>query len=247
MNLAYHLIMNKWRDADSSPRLNLYGQMKRVAGEWLDNCLQCEGDSYPAQLMYREIADMACDRIIAAIIRENADNRARAVRAVLDPYSPVGSTIDVDFRTTKRVYRTDARKCHINYVAMDSGWEGEFTRVVESHPRVIAYVKNQGMGFGVPYRFAAQNRTYWPDFIIRLDDGNGAGDPLNLIVEIKGYRGEDAKQKRETMDELWIPGVNALRRCGRWAFAEFTDAFRMADEFEKIVSGLVVGGESSLT
>ena len=247
MNLAYHLIMNKWRDDDGAPRLNLYGQMKRVAGAWLDECLQCEGGAYPAQLMYREIADMACDRIIAAIIRESVDDGARAIRAVLDPYSPVGSTMDVDFRTSKPVYRTDARKCHINYVAMDSGWEGEFTRVVESHPRAIAYVKNQGMGFGVPYRFAAQNRTYLPDFIIRLDDGGGADDPLNLIVEIKGYRGEDAKEKRNTMETLWIPGVNALRRHGRWAFAEFTDAFRMADEFEKIVSGLVVGGESPLT
>ena len=239
MNLAYHLIMNKWRDPDGSPRLNLYGQMKRVAAEWLDSCLQCDGGTYPAQLMYREIADMACERISAAIIRDNLGERP--ILAVLDRYAPTGSTLDVDFRTAKPVYRTDARKCHVDHVVMDSGWEGEFARVVESHPRAIAYVKNQGMSFGVPYRYAAANRTYYPDFIIRIDDGNGADDPLNLVVETKGYRREDAKEKRNAMETLWIPGVNALRRHGRWAFAEFTDAFRMQDEFGKLVDS-VVGG-----
>ena len=239
MNLAYHLIMNKWRDANGEPRLNLYGQMKRVATEWLDNCLQCVGGTYPAQLMYREFADMACERITAAINSDNAGERR--IRAVLDQYAPMGSSLDVDFRTAKPVYRTDARKCHVNYVVMDSGWEGEFARVVESHPRAIAYVKNQGMSFGVPYRYAAVNRTYYPDFIIRIDDGNGADDPLNLVVETKGYRQEDAKEKRNAMETLWVPGVNALRRHGRWAFAEFTDAFQMQDEFEKLVDEAVGG------
>ena len=33
---------------------------------------------------------------------------------------------------------------------------------------------------------------------------------LNLVVEIKGYRGEDAKEKKSTMDAYWIPAVNNL-------------------------------------
>ena len=44
-------------------------------------------------------------------------------------------------------------------------------------------------------------RSYLPDFIVLVDDGHG-DDPLNLIVEIKGYRGEDAKDKKPTR---WIP------------------------------------------
>ena len=43
-----------------------------------------------------------------------------------------------------------------------------------------------------------------------MDDGRGDDDPLNLIVEIKGYRGEDAKDKANTMDAYWVPGVNNL-------------------------------------
>ncbi|MFQ5518138.1 MAG: acyl-CoA dehydrogenase family protein, partial [Acidimicrobiia bacterium] len=50
-------------------------------------------------------------------------------------------------------------------------------------------------------------------------------DPLHLIVEIKGYRGEDAKEKKSTTDTYWVPGVNHLGTYGRWAFAEFTEVY----------------------
>ena len=40
-------------------------------------------------------------------------------------------------------------------------------------------------------------------------------------TEIKGYRGEDAKDKKLAMDAFWVPGVNHLKSKGRWALAEF--------------------------
>ncbi|MGK2849040.1 MAG: restriction endonuclease, partial [Minisyncoccota bacterium] len=127
----------------------------------------------------------------------------------------------------------------------------EFCRVAEAHPRVLAYVKNHNLGLDVPYRYGSETRTYRPDFIVRVDDGRGADDPLNLIVEIKGYRGEDAKEKKSTMDTYWVPGVNHLRTHGRWAFAEFTDVWQMqvdfADkveaEFNRMVDAVCVARE----
>ena len=74
----------------------------------------------------------------------------------------------------------------------------------------------------MPYRSGSETRTYIPDFIVLIDDGRG-DDLLHLIVEIKGYRGEDAKDKKATMDTYWVPGVNRHGDYGRWAFAEFTD------------------------
>ena len=56
-------------------------------------------------------------------------------------------------------------------------------------------------------------------------------DLLNLGVVFKGFRGEDAKVKKETMDTYWIPGVNHLGTHGRWAFAEFTEVYQMQDDF----------------
>lgn len=48
-------------------------------------------------------------------------------------------------------------------------------------------------------------------------------DPLHLIVEIKGYRREDAKEKKAALENYWVPGVNNHGRYGRWAFVEFND------------------------
>jgi type III restriction enzyme len=79
-------------------------------------------------------------------------------------------------------------------------------------------------------------RKYLPDFIVQVDDGHP--DPLNLIVEIKGFRGEDAKEKANTMRAYWVPGVNNLGRFGRWAFAEFTEVFEMQKEFSRLIDGL---------
>jgi len=45
-----------------------------------------------------------------------------------------------------------------------------------------------------------------PDFIVLVDDGHGDRDLLHLIVEIKGYRREDAKEKKSTMETYWVPG-----------------------------------------
>lgn len=128
---------------------------------------------------------------------------------------------------------------------LDSDWEAEFCRVAEAHPRIRAYVKNHNLGMEVPYRFGSEKRIYLPDFIVLLE--NGTQEPLHLIVEIKGYRREDAKEKKATMDTYWIPGVNNLGQYGRWAFAEFTEIYgmeadfaaRVEEEFNKLVAEAV--------
>jgi type III restriction enzyme len=230
-SLTQRLLYTKWRDPGEEPKLHLFGQLKRITRQWLDTCLVCKGGTFPAQLMYQELADMVCERITAAITR--AEQGRRPIKAVLDPYNPVGSTMHVNFNTSKTSrYETDARRCHVNWVILDSDWEAEFCRVAEAHPKVFAYVKNHNLGLEVPYRYGSEMRTYIPDFIVLVDDGNGNEDPLHLIVEIKGYRREDAKEKKATMETYWVPGVNNHGNCGRWAFAEFTDVYEMQSDFE---------------
>ena len=232
--LTAYLLGSRWRDKNNTPLLRLFGQLKRISRQWLKNHLECKGGTYPAQLKYKTIADMACERITVAITRAQLDERP--IKAMLDSYNPTGSTIHVNFNTSKPLrWETDARKSHVNWVILDSEWEGEFCRVAESHPRVKSYVKNQSLGFEVPYRYGSIIRKYIPDYIVKVDDGHGEEDLLNLIVEIKGYRGEDAKDKKNTMDVYWVPGVNNLKEYGRWAFAEFTDVYEMQKDFKKVV------------
>ena len=84
----------------------------------------------------------------------------------------------------------------------------------------------------MPYRYGSETRKYLPDFIVLVDDGHGADDLLHLVVEIKGYRREDAKEKKSTMDTYWVPGVNHLGTYGRWAFAEFTEVYQIESDFK---------------
>ena len=99
---------------------------------------------------------------------------------------------------------------------------------------ITSYVKNYNLGFEIPYSHGGEQRTYIPDFILRVDDGYGEDNPLNLIVEIKGQRLEDDKAKSEAMETLWIPGVNRLKGYGRWAFAEITNVY----EIERVIDDI---------
>lgn len=233
--LTKELVLNKWRGPDGEPQLQLFGQLKRITKQWLDSHLVCKGGTHPAQLKYKTLANMACDKIMAGITRAHAGERP--IVAELDPFNREGSTAHVSFNTSKMDrWEASAERCHINWVILDSDWEAELCRVVEAHPRVRAYVKNHALGFEVPYRYGSEQRAYRPDFIVRLEDGHGEEDLLNLVVEIKGYRGEDAVVKKEAMDVYWVPGVNYHKSFGRWAFAEFCDVYQIQSDFKAKVA-----------
>ena len=157
--LTKRLLDTKWREPGQPPKHHLFGQLKRIARQWLDGYLVCAGNTYPAQLAYQELADKACERITKGIVMRHMGEYP--ITVLLDPYNPVGSTTDVGFFTSKKnLWETRSSRCHIDWAVCDSNWESEFCRVVEAHPRVIAYVKNQGLGLEVPYRSGSVSRTY---------------------------------------------------------------------------------------
>ncbi len=235
-HLARHLLLTKYRDAGDDPKMPLFNHLKKIARQWLDGgYLKCSGGTYPAQLAYRGLADLAANRIAAAITLSQIGEKP--VKALIDSYNPRGSSSFVNFTTTKETrWETSPDKCHVNWAICDGDWEAEFCRVIETHPNVLAYVKNQGLGFEVPYLMGATPRKYLPDFILRVDDGRA--EPLNLIVEIKGFRGEDAREKANTMRAYWVPGVNNLERFGRWNFAELKDGYAIESDFNTLINGL---------
>lgn len=235
MNLAKDVLNRHFVDEDGEAKYHLFGQIKGICRRWIDEgYLKCPGDTEPWMLsFYPEIAAQATERIVTAIVRAG-DGEAQ-VKAVIDPYNPTGSTRHVSFTTTKDVRETDPRKCHVNYVVSDSDWEAEFARVAENHPKVLSYVKNQGLGFTVPYKDGDVAREYVPDFIVQVDDARGPDDPLNLIIEIKGMKNEQVKLKKETMTEKWAPGVNALGTYGRWAFDQFDSVFEIDKDFKALI------------
>ncbi|WP_306250703.1 BPTD_3080 family restriction endonuclease [Parvularcula sp. IMCC14364] len=239
--IAKHLLMTKFPKEGQALNMNLFPQVKRIVLEWLDGgYLQCAGTE-PHMATWPGIIDEVAEKIYMACQPENAGEAS--VSVILNAFNPRGDTRFVNFTTSKTCFATDPRKCHVSHVVEDSTWEGELARVAEDHPRVLAYVKNQGLGFEIPYRYGPETHKYIPDFIVRVNDGHGPDDPLNIIMEVKGLRDEKAVQKAETMKKLWVPGVNNHGGYGRWAFTEFRGVFEMEQEFAKLIDGYVTQTE----
>jgi type III restriction enzyme len=234
-NLAKHLLYTQFRDDEGFPKQHLFPQIQRIARRWIDEGYLVTKGVPIGAILYQDQLARAAEKINIALTR-GSEGR---LLAVLDPYNPKGSTRFVNFITTKPVWKTGAQppKCHISHVVLDSSWEEALALTLEGHPRVIAYAKNQALGFDIPYLDAGVMRRYVPDFLVRLDDGGE--EPLNLILEVKGIRDESDKAKAQTTKDLWVPGVNALGGFGRWRFAEFRDWAMMDEDFAKLVDRLL--------
>ena len=119
----------------------------------------------------------------------------------------------------------------MDHIISDSEWEQHFALLLEEMPAVLAYVKNHCLGFEVPYTLHGHERKYRPDFIAKLDLGEPV--PLHLVVEIKGFAGEDVGAKNDAMFSHWLP-ANNHGGFGRWAFLvvkDMYDAKLQLDEF----------------
>ena len=124
-----------------------------------------------------------------------------------------GSTADVDFWTSKEVRPT--RRSHVNYVVADSGWEAQAGQRLDTHSRVVAYAKNAGLGFTIPYMKNGEMHDFIPDFIVRLkDDGS---EPVTLVLETKGFL-DPLHEEKGAAAQRWVNAVNADGRFGVWHF-----------------------------
>ena len=234
-HIAKHMIFEKLRDANERPRMHLFPAAKRIVHQWLsEDRLVCKGGTMEAQLLYRQLADEVCDIVLGALIDKPRGNSI--LRAVLDPYTPTGSTMDVNFTTTKATrYQPRPDRSHVNWIITDSDWEDKLAAKIEQHPRVLSYAKNHNLGLEVPYLREGEGHMYLPDFLIRLD----APEPTTLIVEVKGFRGHDAMLKTQTIRDKWIPGVNRLGKYGRWSFAELRDVYDFGPQLDAAITEIL--------
>ncbi|MBR0093328.1 MAG: DEAD/DEAH box helicase family protein [Lachnospiraceae bacterium] len=109
--------------------------------------------------------------------------------------------------TSKPCYIT--QKSHISHCVYDSGWEATESYVLEKNPHVVAWAKNDHLGFEILYTFDGVIRKYTPDFLIKLDNGK------TLVLETKGQETRKDKEKRKALAE-WIDTVNETGEFGVW-------------------------------
>ena len=221
--LIAKLILERYfRDDEGAVKPWLFPDLLTIVRRWMDECLTLKDNTFPQLLLLIENAHDAADRIYKAIVE--GDTGEKRLLPIPKPYDTLGSTRFVSFDTVRPTYKTDPSRCHISHVVADTDtWEQKMAQTLEDMKEVICYVKNQNLGFFIPYSMNGQQKNYMPDFIVRIDDGHGKEDPLNLILEVSGQPNKDKEAKVSTAQSLWVPAVNNAGTWGRWAFIEISD------------------------
>lgn len=225
-DLAKYTLEKYFVDPEGNARPWLFPQLLEITRHWIRECLVLKDNAYVQMLRVHRNRDDAADRIHRAIARHQ-DGVPR-LRPILRPYDTVGTTRFVDFETTRPTYRTRVDKCHVSHVVADTeSWEQKTAQAIEDMQETLRYVKNHNLNFTIPYTIDGDERQYTPDFVVHLDDGHGAGDPLILLLEVSGEPKRDKKAKVETARDLWVPAVNNDGSFGRWAFLEIADPWNV--------------------
>jgi len=207
----------------------LFPPLLRITREWREKCLTFKDNTFPQMLLMVVKADEAVEKIYRAVVK--ADKGKLALRPILAAYDPIGSTRYVNFDTVKAVYKTDPKKCHVSHVVGDTEtWEQKTAQSLEGMAEVVCYVKNEGLGFYIPYVKNNEQHDFVPDFIVKIDDGHGKTDLLNLIIEVSGREKKDKKEKCATARDLWVPAINQHGGFGRWEFLETSDPWNVMNE-----------------
>ena len=155
------------------------------------------------------------------------DNRRARLRPMLRRFDPEGSTENVDFLTRKVVISTE--KSEVSHVVLDgvggNTWEQILALECEINPKVAAYIKNDHLGFTIPYVHKGRSHSYVPDFLSRLVRAAGEKFDRTLIVEVSGGQKSPGptREKARTAHDSWCPAVNNHGGFGRWGYTEITD------------------------
>ena len=211
---------------DAAEKPWLFPRLVEITRQWLDSdCVTFADDATVGMLLLTEAANRCAEAVFRAI-RYVKDARTELIRPILKRFDPEGTTDDVSFPTRKAV--VESHKSHVNYVVLDgvkgNTWEERLSLLLEADARVHSYVKNEHVGFAVPYVHVGRSHEYIPDFLAQLvpepDDIQ-----RTLIVEVSGGRkdAETAKAKADTTLHQWCPAVNYHGGWGRWGFIEITN------------------------
>lgn len=233
-------VLEKFKNQEGDSRPWLFPQLLRIVRGWREKFLICKDETFPQMLLLTEYKQAAAEKIYQAIVSSTSEEKI--LLPSLRPYDTIGSTRYVDFDTARDVYRTSAAKCHVSHVVLDSGWEAKLAEVLEEMDEALHYVKNFQLGFAIPYTLNGEEKSYFPDYIIRIDDGHGKDDLLNLVLEVSGEARKDKAAKVETARNLWIPAINNHGGFGRWAFLEIVDPWDAKNTIRAFLKGKNVDG-----
>jgi len=233
--LAKYVLEKYFRDDENNTKPWLFPQLLQISKRWMNECVVLKDHAFIQMLLLIEFLHDASDKIYRSIVESTKGEKS--LKPILQSYDTVGSTRYVDFDTVRPVFVTNPNKCHVSHVVADTeSWEQKMAQVLEDMEEVECYVKNQSLGFSIPYTINGEEKNYIPDFISHVRMPNG--EILNLIIEVTGERRKEKEAKVSTTRALWIPAVNNHGGFGQWYFIEITDPWDARNSIRKELTKL---------
>ena len=205
---VYDLMKTSWQN--EATKFALLGQVIRLVEEYLKSgAIVISPPLFNTDpVRQRIIYMMNMNKIVQHLWSFIKLEQTEKIAPIFDPNKKIRSTADMPtWFTSKPCYIT--KTSQISHCVFDSAWESTESYVIEKNPHVIAWAKNDHLGFEILYVFDGVVRKYLPDFLIRLDNGK------TLILETKGQETRRDKEKRKALSE-WVSAVNSLGEYGEW-------------------------------
>ena len=232
----------------------LFPRLAELCREWLDRKVVVVGDMTIGYLMtITEARVLAAEKIWDAITYQ-AGNRRERLRPMINRFNASGSTAEVDFVTRKAVVA--AEKSEVSHVTLDgktgNTWEQLLAEILEHDNNVAAYVKNDHLGFTVPYVHKGRTHNYLPDFLVRLNRAAGEEFDRTLIIEVSGSHKSPGptQAKATTARNSWCVAVNNHGGFGRWGYVEMTQPLqfkpRLADAIQALYGDMPIIGDPDM-
>lgn len=187
----------------------LAAQLVRIVESFLESDrLDIPSLFHSDPLRRRILIALNIDLVVQHVVQHLTEQNTEKLTPVFDEENPIGSTGDMrTWYTAKPCLPT--QRSHISHMVADSSWEGHATNILEKHPQVTAYAKNDHLGFQVYYLWGGSRQRYIPDFLVRLGDGK------TLALEIKGQDNPQNQAKRAALGQ-WVDAINAFGGFGTW-------------------------------
>jgi type III restriction enzyme len=203
-------------------RHQLFPQVYRLVDQYVTRKVDFRGCD-PCELGLETYVKRLVGRLIDAIEPDDEQGEP-SLLPILNRYKSVGSTEEVNFKTTRPCYATV--KSHINQVALDTDtWEQSASFRLEQSRKVKSYARNDHMEFAIPYEYIGVSHAFIPDFLVRLANGG------TLVLEIKGYEDDQDRAKHQAT-KRWVTAVNNWGQLGKWDFHVCRDPQMLGKELE---------------
>ncbi|MDR2798243.1 MAG: DEAD/DEAH box helicase family protein [Treponema sp.] len=214
----YETMKSEWKDK-ASPYA-LMGQVFKIVENYLGaGKIRIEPPLFTMDaLRVRILYMLNMHRIVEHLWDHIRYEQTEKVIPLFDPNKKARSTADMPVWFTSKPCNI-TEKSHISHCVYDSTWESSESYRIEKNPHVVAWAKNDHLGFGIVYVFEGIVHTYYPDFLIQLDNGK------ILVLETKGKDSPIAQAKRKALAG-WIEAVNNLQDFGVWCS---DSSFHVAD------------------